>query len=60
MEIFWIIVTVVVVLVVVALALILGLRNHPLTRAEHADPDRARALREVQRQIDAGHSRGGL
>ena len=34
-------------------------RGHLLTRAEHTDPETAKALREVQRQIDQGRSGDG-
>lgn len=34
---------------------LLAHRGHLLTRADHTDPETARQLREVQRQIDLGN-----
>jgi hypothetical protein len=55
-EIFWIVVTVVVVLAVIAMWIVFGVRGSLISRAEYTDPEQAKALREVQRQIDAGYS----
>ena len=54
MELFWIVVTIVVVLAVIAMWIVFGVRGSLVSRAEQADPEQAKALREVQRQIDAG------
>jgi hypothetical protein len=54
MEIFWIVVTVLVVLAVIGAWYLLVVRGGFISRAEHTDPEQAKALREVQRQIDIG------
>jgi hypothetical protein len=62
-EIFWIVVTVVVVLAIAAAWILVTVRGQLVWRSEKAAPEDAEALRELQRQIDAGHShtsRGGF
>jgi hypothetical protein len=60
MDIFWWIIAALFGIVVIGGGIWIGLRNHPLSRAEQVDPDTARELREVQRQIDQGHYYDGL
>jgi hypothetical protein len=56
MDIFWWIVTGLVVVAVIASWYILAVRGDLVHRANRATPEDAAALREVQRQIDAGYS----
>jgi flagellar basal body-associated protein FliL len=55
-DIFWIIVTVLIVVAIIAMWIIFGVRGSIVSRAEHAKPDDAKGLREVQRQIDSGYT----
>ncbi len=58
MDIFWIVVTVLVVIAIIAMWIIFGVRGSLISRAEHASPEDAKDLREVQRQIDSGYLYG--
>lgn len=56
MEIFWWVVTGLVVVVIVAAWYVLSVRGGLVHRAQNAKPEDAAALREIQRQIDAGYT----
>ena len=60
MDIFWWVVTGLVVVAVIAGWYVLTVRGDLIHRARNARPRDAAALRELQRQIDAGYSHSDL